>query len=78
MAGNRIQVGEHLAELPMSVDYLRDGEIGYSHLAVMARTAEALGKRFEELLPIHGEVAPKAPEGARSTTSSVDAGVGPD
>src|SRR5260370_9488421 len=47
-AGERIRVGEHLAELPMSVVYLRDGEIGYSHLTVMARTAEAVGKVFDE------------------------------
>src|SRR5437588_9342628 len=54
VASDRINVGEHLAELPMSVDYLRDGEIGYSHLTVMARTAEAVGKRFaeRELLPL--------------------------
>src|SRR5438105_13846338 len=48
VAGDRIQVGEHLAEMPMSVDYLRDGQIGYSHLSVMARTAEAVGKAFDE------------------------------
>jgi len=48
VAGDRIQVGEHLAEMPMSVDYLRDGQIGYSHLSVMARTAEAVGKSFDE------------------------------
>ena len=48
VAGDRIQIGDHLAEMPMSVDYLRDGEIGYSHLSVMARTAEAVGKPFDE------------------------------
>jgi uncharacterized protein DUF222/HNH endonuclease len=48
VAGDRIQVGEHLSELPMSVDYLRDGQIGYSHLAVLARTREAVGKVFDE------------------------------
>src|SRR5207302_643891 len=54
VASDRINVGEHLGEMPMSVDYLRDGEIGYSHLTVMARTAEAVGKRFaeRELLPL--------------------------
>src|SRR3989440_10810318 len=48
------------AEMPMSVDYLRDGEIGYSHLTVMARTAEAVGKRFaeRELLPLALEFTP--------------------
>src|SRR5437660_11168197 len=48
VAGDRIQVGEHLAEMPMSVDYMRDGQIGYSHISVMARTAEAVGKSFDE------------------------------
>src|SRR5690242_8956150 len=48
LAGDRIRVGEHLAKLPMSVECLRDGQIGYSHLAVLARTVEAVGKRFEE------------------------------
>src|SRR2546421_6234991 len=60
VASDRINVGEHLAEMPMSVDYLRDGEIGYSHLTVMARTAEAVGKRFaeRELLPLALELTP--------------------
>src|SRR5437870_1395204 len=59
-AYDRLAVGERLAELPMSVDYLRDGEIGYSHLSVMARTAEAVGKRFaeRELLPLALELTP--------------------
>ena len=48
VAGDRVRVGEHLAKMPMSVDYLRDAEIGYSHLAVIARTAEAVGKAFDE------------------------------
>jgi len=60
VAGDRIRVGEHLAKMPMSVDYLRDGEIGYSHLTVMGRTAEAVGKRFDErqLLPLALEYTP--------------------
>src|SRR3989442_12351699 len=60
VASDRINVGEHLGEMPMSVDYLRDGEIGYSHLTVMARTAEAVGKRFaqRELLPLALEFTP--------------------
>src|SRR2546430_1390025 len=60
VAGDRIRVGEHLAEMPMSVDYLRDGEIGYSHLTVMGRTAEAVGKKFDEreLLPLALEHSP--------------------
>src|SRR2546421_3137834 len=60
VASDRINVGEHLGEMPMSVDYLRDGEIGYSHLTMMARTAEAVGKRFDEreLLPLALEFTP--------------------
>src|SRR5438876_8951820 len=54
VASDRIQVGEQLAAMPASVEAMRAGEIGYGHLTVMARTAEAVGKRFEEsrLLPL--------------------------
>ena len=48
VAGDRLRVGEQLQKLPMSVDYIRDGEIGYAHLAVMARTANAVGEAFDE------------------------------
>src|SRR5689334_16427304 len=60
VAADRIRVGEHLAKMPRSVDCLRDGQIGYSHLTVLARTAEAVGKRFEEreLLPLALEFTP--------------------
>jgi len=37
-----VAVGEHLADLPRSVEAVETGEIGYAHLALMARTAEAL------------------------------------
>jgi uncharacterized protein DUF222/HNH endonuclease len=36
-------VGQHLGELSRSVEAVENAEIGYSHLALMARTAEALG-----------------------------------
>src|SRR5438046_3759784 len=54
VASDRIQVGEQLAAMPASVEAMRAGEIGYGHLTVMARTAEAVGKRFEEsrLVPL--------------------------
>src|SRR5947207_8115362 len=54
VAGDRIQVGEQLAAMPASVEAMRAGAIGYGLLTVMARTAEAVGKRFEEsrLLPL--------------------------
>ena len=48
VAGDRIAVGQHLAELPMSLDCMREGEIGYAHMAVLARTAKATGKAFDE------------------------------
>ena len=46
VASDRIQVGEQLAAMPASVEAMRAGEIGYGHLTVMARTAEAVGKRL--------------------------------
>ena len=48
VARDRIKVGEQLHRLAMGVDYLRDGDIGYAHLAVMARTASAVGESFDE------------------------------
>ena len=35
-------VGRHVADLPRSVEAVENGEIGYAHLALMARTAQAL------------------------------------
>ena len=45
---NALTVGERLASLGASVAALEAGEIGYAHLSAMARTAEAVGERFEE------------------------------
>src|SRR5476651_2487714 len=47
-AANAVAVGEILDQLPESHQAVVDGEIGFAHLAVMARTAEALGERFDE------------------------------
>src|SRR5260221_4024940 len=47
-AANAIAVGEKLEQLPESHQAVVDGEIGFAHLAVMARTAEALQERFDE------------------------------
>jgi uncharacterized protein DUF222/HNH endonuclease len=47
-AANTIAVGEMLEKLPESHQAVVDGEIGFAHLATMARTAEALGDRFDE------------------------------
>ena len=60
LAYDRLTVGERLADLPRSTDAMDGGEIGFAHLAVMARTAEAVGKGFEEakLLPLARELSP--------------------
>jgi len=57
LAGNYLSVGAHLAGLGQGVEAVLSGEIGFAHLAVMARTAAAVGKRFEEskLLPLAKE-----------------------
>jgi hypothetical protein len=47
-AASAIAVGEMLERLPESHQAVVDGEIGFAHLATMARTAEALGARFDE------------------------------
>jgi hypothetical protein len=47
-AANSIAVGEMLERLPESHQAVVDGEIGFAHLATMARTADALGARFDE------------------------------
>jgi hypothetical protein len=47
-AANSIAVGQMLEKLPESHQAVVDGEIGFAHLATMARTAEALQERFDE------------------------------
>jgi hypothetical protein len=37
-----LAVGQHLDDLPHSIEAVESGEIGYAHLALMARTAESL------------------------------------
>ena len=49
-AANLIAVGESLDRMPESHQAVVDGEIGFAHLAVMARTAEDLNDRFDEKL----------------------------
>jgi len=49
-AANSIAVGELLERIPESHQAVVDGEIGFAHLATMARTAEALQERFDELV----------------------------
>jgi hypothetical protein len=47
-AADRIAVGECLERLPQSVQAMRDGEVGFAHLVVLARTAEAVPEGFNE------------------------------
>ena len=56
----RVSVGERMSELPQSVQAVRERQIGFAHLAVMARTADAVGKAFDEtkLLPLAREYSP--------------------
>ena len=42
-AADRVAVGKHVGELEQTVDSLVDGEVGFAHLIVMARTADAVG-----------------------------------
>src|SRR5258708_3094455 len=50
-AANAIAVGEMLERLPESHQAVVDCEIGFAHLATMARTPEPLCDRFDEKLP---------------------------
>ena len=46
--GDRVTVGERMAELVSTVKAVEAQEIGFTHLVVMARTADAVGERFDE------------------------------
>src|SRR6266851_8291560 len=41
-AADRVNVGEQLASLPKSTQAMADGEIGFAHLSLIARTANAV------------------------------------
>jgi len=47
-AANSVAVGEMLHRMPESAQAVDEGKIGFAHMTVMARTAEALGDRFDE------------------------------
>jgi hypothetical protein len=47
-AADRVSVGQHAGELAQTVDALVDGEVGFAHLTVMGRTADAVGTKFNE------------------------------
>jgi Domain of unknown function (DUF222)/HNH endonuclease len=47
-AADRVAVGERMGELTESTDAMVSGRIGFAHMTVMARTANALGTRFND------------------------------
>src|SRR6202795_4343626 len=47
-AADLIAVGRNLQRVPESVQAVSQGEIGFAHIKAMARTAGALGPKFEE------------------------------
>jgi hypothetical protein len=49
-AADLIAVGKNLHRLPKSVQAVANGEIGFAHVKAMARTANAVGTKFDESL----------------------------
>src|ERR1700694_485904 len=47
-AADRVAVGGLVGELEQTVDALVDGQVGFAHLTVMARTANTVGGKFNE------------------------------
>ncbi len=48
-AADRVAVGQALDRTPRSIQAVGDGEIGFAHVSVMARTAAALKDGFDEV-----------------------------
>ena len=59
-AADRVHIGEKLPEMALTENSLYTGEVGIQHLAVMARTAIAVGAGFDEkqLLPLAKKHSP--------------------
>jgi hypothetical protein len=59
-AWTALAVGAREADLDQSLDAMDSGEIGYAHVGVMARTAQRVGKSFDEtkLLPLARKHSP--------------------
>jgi len=59
-AADRVHIGEKLNVMPLSEDAFYFGRLGIQHLAVMARTAVAVGGAFDEakLLPLALKLSP--------------------
>jgi hypothetical protein len=47
-AADRVAVGQMMHRTPRSIQAVGDGEIGFAHVSVMARTAASLGAQFDE------------------------------
>jgi hypothetical protein len=47
-AGDRVAVGKNLGRMAESAQAMQAGEIGFAHLTVMARMANAVGDAFDE------------------------------
>jgi hypothetical protein len=47
-AADRVAVGKRVQDLPDTVDALANRQVGFAHLTVMVRTADATGSRFDE------------------------------
>ncbi|MDQ6878070.1 MAG: HNH endonuclease, partial [Candidatus Dormibacteraeota bacterium] len=45
---DRVAVGELVGELEQTIEALVDGQVGFAHLTVMARTSNAVGPSFNE------------------------------
>ena len=59
-AADRVAVGNRIEEMPESRQAMKDGDIGFAHVTVMARTANAVGESFDErgLLDLARENSP--------------------
>ena len=57
---NALAVGTQEPEMPETVQAMRGGEIGFAHVATMARTANEVGPAFDErkLLPLAKQYSP--------------------
>src|SRR5256885_10139605 len=57
---NALAAGEEEAKLSQSIAAMKAGEIGFAHLATLGRTADELGKGFDEikLLPLAKKHSP--------------------
>src|SRR5690349_12139608 len=57
---NAMAVGAKSADLPQTVEAMHEGEIGFAHVATMARTANEVGPAFDEakLLPLARNYSP--------------------